>query len=380
MRILILAEWDFADCGYFLSQAINRHTGNFARSVRLHPSVLDFPHDIQAPSDDELRDLWDWADVIHIHDDYRNLPPDLPDKPTVVTYHGSLYRADPGEYNARDAGRGWLQTVATLDLEMFGPRWLPDTRPSLARYIDRSPTFKVCHAPTKRKLKGTDFVIRACRRTFGFDLIENVSWEETLTRKGKCWLTIDQFRLGYGCNAIEAWMMGQPVVAGAPKEILDKIARTAGYLPFVHVDEAAAPIRAMIERLRDDGAFYAEAQRLGSTYVSRFHSMPVVANKALEFYREAMETFRSRDIVYAYYDISPASSANTEIGVEYIGDSTGSVQFDVNGHIYRFSRLQSVKRVARADADRLLTMRDRPRRQRGKQRPMPGGLLFRRIK
>jgi len=394
-RVLIIGEWDFAACGYFLSLAVNQHTGSKARSIRYHPSTLGFPYDLQAPDDDALRDLWKRADVVHIHDDYRPLPAGLQDKPTVVTYHGSLYRASPKKYDDQARARGWVQTAATLDLcATLGRRWMPDTRPDLSKYVNRSPAFKACHAPTKRKIKGTDAVLMACRKTVDLDLIENVPWEQALVRKGQCWLTIDQFQLGYGCNAIEAWMMGQPVIAGAPKEILDKIARTAGYLPFAHSDGSVASIRAVIERLRDDGAFYVEAQKLGKAYSGRFHSMPIVANLALGFYHEAIEAFYSRGAVYALLkDIGPAQvriqrqrghkvvepAGKDVVMIQYLGDNAGWVLFEANGHKYKFSKLRPVQAVRQEDASVLLRVRDVRRKARGQKRMAKGKLLFRRV-
>jgi hypothetical protein len=125
LTILEIGEWDFAGCGYFLSQAINQNTDSTARSVRYHPSTLGFPFDIQAPTDAELADLWKRADVVHVHDDYRPLPDGLQAKPTVITYHGSLYRAAPKTYDDKAKALGWIQTAATLDLTLLGPRWMP---------------------------------------------------------------------------------------------------------------------------------------------------------------------------------------------------------------------------------------------------------------
>jgi len=397
LSILEIGEWDFAGCGYFLSQAINQNTDSTARSVRYHPSTLGFPTDIQAPTDAELVDLWKRADVVHIHDDYRKLPAGLQTKPTVITYHGSLYRATPKDYDDKAKAMGWIQTASTLDLTLLGPRWMPDTRPDLSQYVNRSPVFRACHAPTKRKVKGTSAVLQACRKTVDLDLIENVQWSEALTRKGQCWVTIDQFQLGYGCNAIEAWLMGQPVIGGGSDKILGAIWAQGEGIPLVVVKEDIDEIRSAI-RLMQNPKNYAEMQERGHDYVNRFHSMPAVAAKALEYYHEAIETFYSRGMAYIPPPALPAQPARArlargkrghraatsatadsgQIYLEYLGSSAGWVPFEVNGHKYKFSKLQPIQPVLLADANTFLAMRDIARRSRSEKRKRPGQLLFRR--
>lgn len=384
LQVLILGEWDFAGCGYFLSQAINQNTDSTSRSVRFHKSTLGFPFDIQAPTDDDLAQLWKRADVVHIHDDYRPLPPDLQAKPTVVTYHGTLYRTSPKSYDDKAKALGWVQTAATLDLTLLGPRWLPDTRPDMSQYVNRSPVFKACHAPTKRKVKGTSAVLQACRKVVDLDLIEGVQWTEALKRKGQCWVTIDQFQLGYGCNAIEAWMMGQPVIGGGSKAILDVIERP---LPMLVANEHHDSIKTAIEMLKSDSSFYDRFIRIGSDYVNRFHAMPAVANRALEYYHEAIEAFYTRGMVYAPTPIAKAvakvkQAPKPKSGysyVEYIGKSYGWVPFEVNGNKYRFCRSKPIQMVEDGDISTLLEIRDISRRVRGSRSKVLGDFLFRRV-
>ena len=309
LNILSLATWDHAGCGYFLSEAINQTTCHHSRAVVWEDWGLSFPHDIFNPSLDKFRDLWKWADVVHIHDAvglrhwqskqlkdvWDKLPPEelmiasLPPKPTVITYHGARYRKDPKKHNKEAERNGWLTTCSTLDLATYGPRWLPDCRPNLSKYVNRPPgRFIVCQAPVRRRSKGTETVIEATQN-LDFDLIENMPWQECVERKGHASVYIDQFRWGYGCNSIEAWSMGMPSIANlGVQSVLDLLRQRIGYLPFVRCPAEPQAIRQTVERLRDDSAFYREAVERGQDCYHRFHSPEAAARQALAYYHEAL--------------------------------------------------------------------------------------------
>jgi hypothetical protein len=384
LNVLILGEWDFAGCGYFLSQAINRHTDNTARAVRWHDSALEFPHDIKQPADETLRVLWKRADVVHVHDDYTMLPPDLPPRPVVVTYHGSLYRAEPGKYNKRDAALGWLPTAATLDLTILGPRWMPDTRPDMSEYVNRSPQFSIIHAPTNLRKKGTAKVLRTVP---GVEFITGLSWVETLARKGRAWALLDQFTYGYGCNAIEAWLMGQAVISGATdRAILTLIEKQMGALPFAPATDVKS-VAKMVALLRDEPEFYAKYVGRGREYVTRFHEESAVAQIALGYYHEAIERFYSRPSPVPA--TPPAASPVTPVTAEpialrqsarapksrrrakhtqaitksvtlrYLGRNYGRERYTgtVTGRVYEFSATKPEREVDARDAPALLALK-----------------------
>ncbi len=80
----------------------------------------------------------------------------------------------------------------------------------------------ICHAPTKRYLKGTEYVLKAVNELkdkldFDFLLIENKPHEEVLKiKKQKCDVLVDQLTdlggFGYGMNSMECLSMGIPSV------------------------------------------------------------------------------------------------------------------------------------------------------------------------
>lgn len=75
---------------------------------------------------------------------------------------------------------------------------------------------RVGHAPTNRAAKGSDQIIatiESLKKDFPveLELIENVSYEESLRRKARCDIFVDQIGdLGYGLNSLESLAMGIP--------------------------------------------------------------------------------------------------------------------------------------------------------------------------
>lgn len=365
LKILSVGEWDYAACGYFLSQAINETTPHESRMIRWANSSFTYPHDLVAPPEDEIRELWGWADVIHIHDDVQHLPPGLPPKPTIITWHGTRYRRTTQKCNQRAAAQGWLPTVATIDLMFYGPRWLPDCRPDLSGYIKRPRgKFIICHAPTKRHIKGTEAVIKATQG-LDFTLIENTPWQKCLELKGQASVTVDQFRLGYGCNAIEAWAMGMPAIGNGTAPVLRLIQGEMGYLPFVQCAEDASEIRETIIRLRDDKKFYAEAVQRGEHCYNTFHSPAAAAKRAVAFYEEALAC---GPIVKEQREL-PKCDDSIQVGevglvkVEYIGRNKADMAWfgDVTGQRYNLGGIRKQGYVDKRDLPGLLAATDKMR-------------------
>jgi hypothetical protein len=286
MNILLIAQYDWSGAGYALAEAINQHTDHQARHVTLEgQTYLEYPHDILKPDLGELRRLIDWADVLNLHDDQDILGGRLP---VVKTYHGSYYRQDWNAINEGDKSLGYHQTCLTIDLSLYGPRWIG--RPiTLNGEHDPDPdTFKVIHAPTDRAKKGTALVVEALGDLDGVELeiIEKVTNAECLKRKAKGHILVDQMgpnALGYGTNALEAWALGMPVVSSAPDTLRLAFAealRTTG-LPFVSVG-TADELRDAVETLRDDEELYRFWANAGRDYLRLWHDPANVAERFIE--------------------------------------------------------------------------------------------------
>lgn len=150
----------------------------------------------------------------------------------------------------------------------------------------------VAHAPTNRSIKSTDLLLKAVKRLqdekydVTLDLIEHRPWKECLERKAKADIYFDQVILGYGCNALEAWAMSIPVIAGASDETLDEMERRFGHLPFYHA--TLETIYDALKELVESPELRAQYGRIGHDYVKRYHDAPVVVEQLKALYQQAM--------------------------------------------------------------------------------------------
>lgn len=74
--------------------------------------------------------LWKAADLVHLHNGFRvaRLFERHGDRPILVQYHGSKYRANPSTLLHEQRRRGATAIVSTLDLWLIAPEdteWLP---------------------------------------------------------------------------------------------------------------------------------------------------------------------------------------------------------------------------------------------------------------
>jgi hypothetical protein len=274
-------------------------------------TFYDLPHRFDPA---EIRRLWDAADVVHLHNSTgaflrygrRRRPA------AVIHYHGTAYRTAPAQRLARQEAVGALGIVSTLDLWAIAPdrtEWLPAPYDldDLARYraFGDPEAFVIAHAPTNRTIKGTAVLIEAVEhlRRDGvpvvLDIIERVDNAECLARKGRADVYVDQLLLGYGCNAIEAWGMGLPVVAGVdpagawrairqnvPPTTLDIMRDTFGELPFLEATEST--LYSALASLVDPGV-RAAFGAIGRRHAERFHAADRVVARLVDVYRRAYD-------------------------------------------------------------------------------------------
>ena len=149
---------------------------------------------------------------------------------------------------------------------------------------------RIAHAPTDRGIKSTAAFLEATEQLkaeghpIEVDLIEGVPWSECLARKAKADVYFDQVKLGYGNNAIEAWGMGIPVIAGAAPATQAEMVRRFGDLPFYNATEATLydALRAMLNpSIRE---LYAHR---GLMHVRKYHDERVVVEQLKDVYRRA---------------------------------------------------------------------------------------------
>lgn len=253
-RVLVVnAGADTGGVAYGISSAFTRHAPEWGvRSLIRSTNYIDYPHDLVWESK-TLREEWRSAEVLHYFSHWRTAAlyeRRFGQKPTVIHYHGTGFREDPKAFLIEQRRRGAIGLVSTLDLWLLAPdetEWLP--APYDVNWLHSMADqrggdhIRIAHAPTQRAIKSTDAFLAACERLKAeghpiiVDLIERTSWRECLERKARADIYFDQVTLGYGCNAIEAWGMGMPVIAGAADDTLYEMVRRFGYLPFYRATE-----------------------------------------------------------------------------------------------------------------------------------------------
>ena len=290
MRILQLATVDNGGATWFYKDALDQHTSHETRAVRIHQGWLAYPGDVSNPEPEVLENLYKWADVVHLHDEAGALVRDFEPKPTVITYHGTRYRAAPEQYNTRCQERGWLLTVSTIDLTEWGGRWVPTPRRDVSEDYNPAQVFVVVHAPTNRERKRTALIVEAVRQAKGckLRLIEGVPYRKCMQRKAVGRVLVDGW-MGYGSNAVEAWALGMPVISGAPNKLLDKMLEEWSHVPFMAVWRDESSVRQALEDLRANEKLYQFYQARGRGHYLAYHHPYHVAQRLVGFYQEAKE-------------------------------------------------------------------------------------------
>jgi len=266
---------------------------------------LAYPQDVKWEGDNVAK-LWKAADVVHLHNNFRTS--DIMErasgvrhysyrrqtgKKAIIHYHGTTFRTNPKAHLQEQRRRRVLGLVSTLDLWLLAPNdteWLPapynlDWLMSL-RKPHKGKKVRVAHAPTDRLWKSTEAFLAAAARIpeIEVDLIEGVPWSECLARKAKADVYFDQVKLGYGCNSIEAWGMGIPVIAGGAPSTLEEMQSRFGELPFYVADEDTIydALKAMTDKDTRD-----EYGQRGLRHVQRFHDDAKVVAQLQDVYTRA---------------------------------------------------------------------------------------------
>jgi hypothetical protein len=304
--------------------AAERHGGAQIRAVtRSTHSYKHLPADILlAGNGGAVKRLWAQADVIHLNNRVEAFDQfdDGHGKPVLLHHHGATFRTDPAPLLKVAAARGWTQAASTLDLVEIAPdvvSWLPtaydlNALATLRQQHRREDdgVVRIAHAPTFRTLKSTDALIRAVNELQAegvpveLDLIQQERWSDCLRRKAAADILVDQLLLGYGCNAIEAWGMGLPVIAGVDPERAAwvnhpipastrgrMLAEFGGALPFYEASEDTLvdALRAFVTdpELRDEYALR------GMEHAAQFHGQLVSLERLVELYQRAIGSARN---------------------------------------------------------------------------------------
>jgi glycosyltransferase involved in cell wall biosynthesis len=151
----------------------------------------------------------------------------------------------------------------------------------------------VVHAPTDRRVKGTEYLVRAVEelRTRGIEielrLLEGLPHDEVRARLAAADIAVDQLLSGwYGAFAVEAMAAGKPVVAQLADDDLRRVpGAMQDELPIVRAEPAT--IASVLGELAVGRAFDDLGER-GRRFVERWHAAPVVAERTAAAYEQAL--------------------------------------------------------------------------------------------
>lgn len=277
------------------------------RSAHRATNVFGFPADIEwtPRTEPEIRELIRDADVLHLNNSPRPLMHfriAARGKPLLLHHHGTLFRNDPEWMLERARQMRAVQAVSTVDLQRFDPKvlhWLPSAYDldelAAIRQVERRPEdgrVLIAHAPSNRSTKHTELLIAAVGELqadglpVDLDLIERVGNAECLRRKARADILFDQLAYGYGCNSIEAWGMGIPVVSGSDEWTMLRMVELWGDLPYYPANryDLVKVLRSMVgsERTR---AEWAEKGRL---HAATYHAQVPALERLAELYAMAI--------------------------------------------------------------------------------------------
>ena len=141
-------------------------------------------------------------------------------KKIICTYHGQDMRTRGVIKDIDNISD--LNFTSELDLLYKHPNlkymFLPISISSTLSYKKTKQKIKICHSPTDRHYKGSNYIIDICEKIaleksdVEFKLIENMSHHEVIKIKKSCDILIDQIGdsggWGYGMNSVESMKLG----------------------------------------------------------------------------------------------------------------------------------------------------------------------------
>ena len=296
--------------GRFQAAAEKYGTLNIRSASKAKYEYLRFPMDIYWDRHSELKikELAQAADVIHLNNSHVAYRRFHLRTPALLHHHGSMFRNGPEQMLKVGKFYRMTHAVSTPDLLRYSKdvHWLPtaydvDELQAYAEANRREPDgrIRIVHAPTNRQLKHTDLFIQTVRELIleglPIDLIvvENKTWKECLAEKVKADIVFDQLDYGYGCNAVEAWAMGIPVISGSDEWTNLWMGKTWGRTPYANA--IPETLKAVIGDMVESEAMRAEFTERGIEHVRTYHDdLPALERLAELYHRTIKHATRIR--------------------------------------------------------------------------------------
>lgn len=314
LRVLVYSTGqDTGGQGYRIGQGFATHAPAWHVDVlNDSPSSLGYPEQQVGSRLVRNRDaaaLYSRASVVHLRNTLRGWQQldRGQGKPTLLHHHGTMFRDGHGRLAQLARQLGAVQVASTVDLCLLEPgvSWLPSpydeaelaslrAQAQVGRRDDG--LVRVAHLPTSARKKQSGIILPALRQLqqdgMRLEIITNVdatgherhlAWPQALWHKAQADVYVDQLVLGYGNNAVEAWGMGQPVVAGVadPAVRADMLARW-GALPFL--EATPDTVHAVLAKLLASASMRAEWAARGLEHFRRYHAARLVVQQLQDLY------------------------------------------------------------------------------------------------
>lgn len=157
-------------------------------------------------------------------------------------------------------------------------------------------TLRIAHAPTNRKVKGTEIILEALNRLedkgykFEVILVEGMSHAQAKKAYATADIVIDQLFAGwYGGLAVEVMALGKPVMVYIRDQDLEYIPEEmANDLPFIRVnpDNFEDKLQLLLELPREELCSIARKSR---AYVEKWHDPLKIAEDIRKDYETALQ-------------------------------------------------------------------------------------------
>lgn len=162
-----------------------------------------------------------------------------------------------------------------IDTEKFKPNFPKETN-----------KVRIVHAPSKRGIKGTSFIISAIKSlskkfNIEFILVENKSHAEAIEIYKNADIVIDQLLIGsYGMLSIEAMALGKPTICYIRDDLLETFPNG---LPIFNANKYNIEIK--LEELITNWSLRNKLGRRGRDYIINYHDSKKIAKMAIEIYQ-----------------------------------------------------------------------------------------------
>lgn len=323
LNVVIVSVKDNAGSGARFAQAL-RSAGHKATMCAYHRNKYGYPIDQLLPLDHEpqaIRSLLRSADLVHFKGDELPSITKYPHfgtgtLPRVLTVSGSGFRRKDLSFPiaARkllalewhrfdryyDSAHAFSAITPDLLYSELPMRWIPHAFPketpvTFREVEELAEPIIIGHSPSRRVKKGTGIFLQAVQilRQAGYyvrtDIMEGLSNAECIERKGRCHLFFDQGIVpAYGMSAVEAMMMGVPVVTRLTDAVRARDPRLHRDVCPVIGFESVDPFDAAQAMQRAIDAGLPELSSHTRAYAERVHSFEAAAANLVDFYRSVL--------------------------------------------------------------------------------------------